>query len=224
VALRLLVRVRVEGREHIRGRKKAVLAMRHFFEWDPPVGYWMLLFPRVLATPYQHPVSLAGHYWSKTRGRRLLSYLCKVMGFIRGDGPRQGAMQRAVDLLRDRPRCYIAIFPTGPIGKKKNYEVRPGVGHLACMQPDVPVLPVSVVGIQELRWRDIVRLRRPELVYRIGEPIAAKDVRAEDEEARAERICEHVARVWARDEASIREALRRGSADDRTAGAAAKNR
>jgi 1-acyl-sn-glycerol-3-phosphate acyltransferase len=225
LVLRILFRVRVDGREHLHGRKKAIFAMRHFFEWDPPVGYWMMLCPRGFVAPHLFPVSLAGHYWSKTPGRRLLSYLINVMGFVRGDGPRQGAIRRSSELLRDMRRCYITIFPTGPIGRKKDYEVRPGIGHLACLQPDVPVIPISVVGIQELRWRDLLLLRRPKLVYRIGEPITAREVHADDDDVRVEAICEHVGRVWGRDEARIRESLGHpASANARNTGTPARAR
>jgi 1-acyl-sn-glycerol-3-phosphate acyltransferase len=204
VLLSLLFRVRVIGKERIaQSGGRAIFAVRHFYEWDPFFTFGIILFPRAFLRPSEKPLYLAGHHWTRSRFWRFLSYLFGIVGVSRGEGPKQGAMARAAALLGGRRRVSVAIFPTGPIGRAPYYDVRPGVGYLATLQPDAPILPVTVMGLQHLSWRDVLRLRRPRICIALGEPIYGRDCPAEESE-RAAAVCLRVREAWTADETKLR--------------------
>jgi hypothetical protein len=90
-----------------------------------------------------------------------------------------------------------AIYPTGPIGRAKEYEARYGVGWLACVVPDVPIVPVTVQGLQEARLFDILRLRRPLLRVRVGKPFRGRALSG-DNRTREREACDRVKAEWTR--------------------------
>lgn len=194
--LRALFRVRVEGKQHLAplgGR--AIYAFRHYWEWDPFVVYYLLLFPRGVFQTHLVPVSLVGRFWMRTRLRRAFAWWCGLLGLVPRAEP-EGAIARAADLLRSWRRLTVAIFPTGPTGRAANYEVKPGVGYLAARCPEVPVVPVWVDGPQHMSWRSVLLLKRPPLTIRVCPSFTAAELAGGSAEQRAHAISERVAKEW----------------------------
>jgi 1-acyl-sn-glycerol-3-phosphate acyltransferase len=198
LALRGLFRVRVEGKEalHAAAQGRAIYAIEHFFEWDPFLTLYLALFPAGVLRPHLVPDIVAGPFWARTALRRAFSWLGGMFGVMAGDGPAQDCIARAADLLIARPRMTVAIFPTGPLGRSGARDVRPGLGHLASRCPDVPILPIAVAGVRELSLGQILRLRRPALVLRLGRPFRARDVSSAREADWVAAISRRVEGAW----------------------------
>lgn len=203
LAAALFLRLRVEGRDRLRrAGKKVILAPRHYYEWDPLLTF-SALYPDGLFAPRLLPISIAGHFWMRSKLRRTLSWLGGVLGVVPGEGPDRGAIARAARLFHESRALTVAIFPTGPIRRARSYEVRPGVGYLAGLCPDVPVVPVTVLGVADLRLGDVLRLRRPEVVISFGEPICARSLPAGPLDEQAAAVCDRIAAAWEADKARL---------------------
>ncbi len=191
--LRLAFRVRVENAGHLDTiGPRAIFAFRHFYEWDPFVTYIGAAWSRSLRRPSLHPHVMAGKYWMRRRWLRATSYAVGIIGLVPGD---RTGLARAGSLLASGDAVTIAIAPTGPVGRRRTYEVKPGVGQLMVAVPDVPVVPVSLEGLQDLRFSLATFLRRPPLTIRLGQPFRARDVAGSGEAAVAE-ICGRIRREW----------------------------
>jgi 1-acyl-sn-glycerol-3-phosphate acyltransferase len=202
VLVHTVFRIRVVGREHLdKTTERAILAWQHFFEWDPLLTSGIALWARAIARPRWQTYCLGGHFWMKSRPRRLVSWLFGLIGVQRGVGMEQGGLRRASEILSGPAARSVAIYPTGPIGRSVDYEVRPGVAYLSLACPDVPVIPAAVLGVRELRWRDVLMLRRPEIHLVFGEPFRGRDLPGTPCERRVQDICQRIEDHW-RDAAS----------------------
>ena len=206
LALRLLFRIRPENLDRLRilARSSGLFAIRHFYEVDPFVSFYAAAYRLALTHRHMVSYSLASRAWTKNRLMRAISWSLGVMGLSRGLGLQQSATERAVELLSgDRLAC-AAIYPTGPIGSRRTFSLAPGVGFIATRCPDVPVIPVTLTGMQEFTWRDILLLRRPVVHVAICRPFYGRDVAgAGGDEQCADRICDLIAERWAEEEQRI---------------------
>jgi 1-acyl-sn-glycerol-3-phosphate acyltransferase len=196
VLMRIFCRVQVIGVERLDSLGSGIIAARHFYEWDPAFFYTAALWTRAFFRTSLTPLTLAGHFWTKTRPRRIISWCMGIMGVVRGEGLNQGAVARAAELVKESRASFISIFPTGPIGRSRTYDVKPGVGYLALRCPDVPVIPVTIVGLQELELRSVLRLERPLITIVFGTPFTATEVDAATDAARIEAICDRIGSSW----------------------------
>jgi 1-acyl-sn-glycerol-3-phosphate acyltransferase len=204
LAVRLLFRVRVSGVERLdAARTHAIYALRHYFEWDPLLAFYAVCWPRALTRPWLAGNSLAGQFWVRTPARRAISWILGILGLARGMGTEQSGFDRASALLAGPVPATVVICPTGPVGRRKMCGFAPGVGHLAARCPDVPVLPLTVVGLQHLRLRDVLLLRRPTLDFAFGEPFTANELAAETASARINAVCQRVTAAWSAEETRI---------------------
>jgi 1-acyl-sn-glycerol-3-phosphate acyltransferase len=204
-ALRILFRVHLHHDErfaHLRNRS-GVFALRHFYEIDPFVSFYGAAWRQALRWRHMVAYSLASRVWTRTPAMRTISWIFGVMGLSRGLGAEQSATERAVELLRGPEPVTMAIYPTGPIGRSERFNIRPGVGYLAVKCPDLPVFPVTLVGVQHLKLRDLLLWRRPRVDISIGQPFYGRELRGVTEEDRMEHACELVAAGWAHEEQAI---------------------
>jgi 1-acyl-sn-glycerol-3-phosphate acyltransferase len=200
--LRVLFSVRAVGRHHLGAvERHGIFAVQHYFEWDPFVPFYAAVYGCSLRRPQLVALSLASSFWVRTRVARMMSWFLGVMGISRGLGPSQSGMERAARLLASERPTVITMYPTGPIGRQKEAEIRPGVGHLTLRCPDVPILPVTVTGLQQTHLRDVLLLRRPPLTVVIGTPFRAREVEGETYDARVEAVCRRIAHAWREGEA-----------------------
>jgi hypothetical protein len=212
ILLRLFFRCELRGAQHFaRCRERgAIFAVRHYYEWDPFIPKVLALWPLALRYPHFSSMALGGAYWTRTPLRRFASYCLGILGLQRGQGLQQSAIDRFAALSARRPSC-ISIFPTGPIGKRDTYRVGPGVAQLALKCPDVPVLPVTLLGVADLRLRDVFLGRRPRITLSIGAPFTAGEVQRDTDVERILVICRRIAAQWAREEDAARDRHPAGS-------------
>jgi 1-acyl-sn-glycerol-3-phosphate acyltransferase len=201
--LRALLRVRVVNARRLSSiipQRKVIYACRHFYEWDPFIMFYGAGWTRALRAPWLDPVVFAGHFWMKTRLRRLVSWLLGLIGVIRNQGLGQYGLERVSELLGSPRPMAVAVCPTGPIGRSECYEVKPGIAQLALANPEVTIQPITFVGIQHLRFRSLWRLRRPPVTIAFCEPFRAADVKGATPEERIHGICAEIARRWTDEE------------------------
>jgi 1-acyl-sn-glycerol-3-phosphate acyltransferase len=204
----LVFSIRVRGGSRLRRLDGgAIFAMRHFYEWDPFITTFSIFYGRALLRPSTTPINLVGQFWTRTAARRAASWCLGMMGLVRGQAPNEGAIGRAARLLQSRRRTSVLIYPTGPIGTRTAYDVRPGVGYLAHACPDVPVVPVGIAGIAGIRWGDVLRLRRPRIEIRLGAPIYGREFVHASEEAAIGAVTDRIDAVWRRQEPILARAV-----------------
>jgi 1-acyl-sn-glycerol-3-phosphate acyltransferase len=199
VLIRILFRVRVEGLNRL--DQARMIAAQHFFEWDPLLTHCAMHWTRLVVRPWKMPYNLGGHFWVRTRLRRMVSLSVSLLGIRRGGGMDQGALRRATEILN--AGGTLAIYPTGPTGRSVTYEVKPGVGYLSLNCPEVPVVPVAIIGLRDVELRDVLTLRRPQLTFIMGEPFRACDLPAEDNQQRVEVVRQRIEQAWQQAEAYV---------------------
>jgi hypothetical protein len=202
-ALRLFAlcffRCHVEGGEHVRALgRKGIYAVRHFYEWDFFLTFALGAWPRALFRPHLAGRPVGGQFfWSKTAGGRALAWFTNMIFFIRGHEPEDGGgLQTARRTLLSPSPSTLVLSPTGPVGRRRDYQVRYGVAWLARECPDVPVLPITLLGVQELRLRDVLLLRRPRIALVVGAPIFGRDHDRSDAGVFDGEFCERIRACW----------------------------
>ena len=156
-ALLIYFRTRRIGREHLPRSGPLLFASNHRSFLDP----------FIIGTLLRRPV----YYMAKRElfERRWQAWLLSALGAFpvdRGAGD-AGAMDTAREIL-ERGDCVV-VFPEGtrvrpgPLGRPRR-----GVGRLA-LETGVPVVPVAVIGTEDVRrgWR--IRPRRVQV--RVGRPL-----------------------------------------------------
>jgi 1-acyl-sn-glycerol-3-phosphate acyltransferase len=181
---------------------------RHFYEWDPPLTLTALGWKYALTRPGWLPYVVAGDFWFRIPALRALCWLFNILCLVRDHEP-EGAMATVAGHFHRRPQAAGLMFPTGPIGQSKDYRVKPGIGWLAEECPEAQILPVTMIGLQEIRLRDVLLLRRPRLTLVSGTPFRGRDVAGADRYERELAVCERVQKQWQEMERWVLEADRR---------------
>ena len=194
------VRTRNLSRLQLLRDRSGIFAIRHFYEADPFISFIAGGLPMSWLRPHYVSYALASRLWTRSPMLRALSWTLGVMGLSRGLGLRQSATSRAIEILRGKELATVAIFPTGPIGRRTRYSLGPGVGYLASRCPDVPVVPVTLQGVAEFSWRDVLLLRRPALTLSVCRPLYGREIEGDDDERRADAICDVIAQRWTEEE------------------------
>jgi 1-acyl-sn-glycerol-3-phosphate acyltransferase len=210
--VRSLTRARTHGLAHFDAVKRGhvILAVQHFYEWDPIISFYASIWMRSLVRPHLAGHSIAGSFWTRTRFRRTVSWVFGILGLARGAGPGQSAFVRAGEIFaRERPPTLLCVYPTGPIGRRRSCEIGPAAGYLANAAPHVPILPAAVIGLQEATWLDVLTLRRPRLTVVFGAPFRGSDLAAMAEDARVATITDRVQKAWDEAEAAFAPRVRK---------------
>ncbi len=198
VGLRIFFRLRVVHLVPLRdlARDNVLFAARHFYEWDPTITLTALAWKEALTRPSCLPYIVAGDFWFRTLPLRALLWLLNILCLVRDHEPDHGALARVTGLFRRNATASALIFPTGPIGTSPRYRVKPGIGWMAEECPDAQVVPVTTLGLQELRLRDVLLLRRPRLTVVSGRPFRGREVEGTDRHERERLVCERVHGQW----------------------------
>ena len=166
--LRLLLRVRVEGTEHVPSRGPAVLAFNHVSMLDGPV--LAIETARRLKRETRYLVA-AEMFHKRVIGWALRRY--DQIPIRRGEGD-VAALDEAIDTVR--AGALAAIAPEGRIHEEPDQglqRVRSGVARIA-LPTGAPVIPVGIWGTHR-RWpRGGIRYGRPwrpHVGLAFGEPI-----------------------------------------------------
>lgn len=135
------------------------------------------------------------------------------MGLMRGREPHDGAIKQVVSRIESDVPTTVAVYPTRPIKKAQTYLVRRGIAHLALSCPDVPVIPITIIGVQELSLLSILTLRRPEITIAVGEPFTGAEIVAETVNERMCLILSRIAQDRTANESRLQEHQRELHAD-----------
>ena len=167
---RLLMRIEVEGEEHVPPEGPLIVAINHMSLMDPPlIGAF---FPRDLEMMAK--VELFR--------RPVIGWVVRHYGAF--PVPRGEADLRALKHAMRALRAGHAILMAPEGTRSKTHQLQRGKEGVAlvAVRTGAPVLPVALYG-QENWWRDLLRLRRPRVHIRIGEPIPVERNRKADRRA-----------------------------------------
>ena len=160
IMLRLGFGFRVEGREHEPATGPVVVVSNHLSDLDPLI-VGSALRRRVGFMAKQELFEVPGVRWWVSA--------CGAFPVRRGEPDRQ-ALRTAMRLL-ERGEVLV-MFPEGTRGTTRELRPpEPGAALLA-LRTGATVLPVAVIGSDEVMPRGTHRIRRATIRVRIGEPIA----------------------------------------------------
>lgn len=139
--LRLFFGVSVEGREHLSGLDRFILASNHNSHLDVPLLFSVLPVRRLAGV---RPVAARDYFEQRPLLFRIVDALFRPVWIDRG-APSQQAVDAMLAALEAGES--LIIFPEGTRGAPGRMgRFRPGVGRLAERHPDLPVLPVFLHG------------------------------------------------------------------------------
>jgi len=172
---RLFSRVRISGLENIPKKSAYLAAINHISLFEPPlvVAFW----------PYSIE-ALGGAAVFSRPGQGLLAKAYGTIPVKRGSYDRW-VLDMVVNVLRSGYPLMLA--PEG--GRSHEPAMRrakPGVAYLV-ERADVPVVPVALVGTSDDTLNQVLRLERPQLEMRIGEPFSLPPVEGKGAVRRAAR-------------------------------------
>lgn len=165
-----LVHVRVEGRENLPGSGPYIIVSNHINWKDPPL--------------ISIALDLSVRYMAKIQAFRypLLGYFMRATGAFpvrRGEGDRR-ALVMALRVLEGGQ--ILGFFPEGHRSESGALlRGKPGVGFLASRVPDVPLVPIAMIGTKQPLLRLIFGSHA---VLRVGRPFRLAELT--DEERRHE--------------------------------------
>lgn len=178
IALGMVARVRVSGRERIDASKPRVYAANHLSALDIPLLYrYLPLLFRIMAHRRVFRVPLIG-WW--LRGSGSLEIAPESVALSRR------ALREAVRTLRGG--ISLAIFPEGersPTGQMLRF--RRGAFYVA-VKAQADIVPVAIVGTYEAMPVGSAHIRRRQLQIMIGQPIAVAEYTLKDLNGLAERV------------------------------------
>jgi 1-acyl-sn-glycerol-3-phosphate acyltransferase len=197
IGMRIFFRLKIVHHTPMRSLdRKVIFAARHFYEWDPFFSLTALAWRDALRRPGIVPCTVAGDFWFRSPILRATLWFLNILCLVRDREPAGGAMSRVAEMLADRPSVTALLFPTGPIGRSKAYRVKPGIGWLAQERPDVQIVPVTMIGLQDVRLRDVLLLRRPPLTVAAGRPFRGRDVAGATRDERELAACRRIDEEW----------------------------
>jgi len=159
VVLRLWFGFRVDGREHEPATGPVVIVSNHLSDLDPLI-VGSAVKRRVGFMAKQELFEVPGVRWWVSA--------CGAFPVRRGEPDRQ-ALRTAMRLLEGGG--VLVMFPEGTRGTTRELRPpEPGAALLA-LRTGATVLPVAVIGSDEVMPRGSHRLRRATVRVRIGEPI-----------------------------------------------------
>lgn len=155
--VRTLSKTRAEGLENVPASGPYLLVSNHMSMADVPASYIYLGGPHI-----------TGWVAAKWRYHPLFALILALGGgiFIRRGEVDRSALDAAVDWLRSGKA--FGMSPEGTRSKVGALQrAKTGAAYLADAA-NVPILPVGLIGTEKV-WRCLLRLRRPEIVVRVGE-------------------------------------------------------
>jgi 1-acyl-sn-glycerol-3-phosphate acyltransferase len=147
--LRLLFGVSVEGRAHLAGLERFILASNHNSHLDVPLLFSVLPVRRLAGV---RPVAARDYFQKRPLLFRVVNALFRPVWI-----DREGPSERAVDSMLAALEAgeSLIIFPEGTRGEPGRIgRFRSGVGRLAGQHPDLPVLPVFLHGPERALPKD----------------------------------------------------------------------
>jgi 1-acyl-sn-glycerol-3-phosphate acyltransferase len=166
-----LVRIQTEGFEHLPPSGPYILAANHLAFWDAPIIYALLGGP-----------NLTGWAAEKYRYNPIWGTILRMGSgiFIERGAVDRDALGAAVAWLRQGK--VFGLAPEGTRSKTGGLaRGKSGVVYIA-QQAGVPIVPLGHFGTERVA-RTWLRLRRPEVTVRIGEPFTLPPLAATERSA-----------------------------------------
>jgi len=185
VLVAVLCRLERHGGSKVPEKGPFIVATNHLHFFDPPL---------VLAgLPYREMTVLAAEKWAESWP---VSWLLKSVGAIfvqRGEVDRE-ALNRCMAVLERGG--ILGMAPEGTRSRSGTMQRgKPGIAYLA-IKADVAVVPVGVSGQTKIiaGWK---RLRRPQVVVRVGQPFKLEPLhglhKGEQLQARSDEVMRRIA-------------------------------
>ena len=159
VLLRLLVKLDVQGLEHMPDHGPAIITPNHVGWLD------VILMPAYSKVP---PVTFAGEKWARVP---VLNHLFRHFGqaiFVNRGAPDKRALKAAMDVLKRGG--VLGLAPEGTRSHdgilRKGHD---GAAWLAS-RTDALIVPIAMWGHEDVIRGNWLRLRRPEVHFHVGEP------------------------------------------------------
>ncbi len=189
--LRVLIRFRIEGLEHVPRIGPAIVAANHLHNADPVL----------IIAAFTRPVLFMAK--KELFSVPVIRWFVRQSGAFpvdRGRADRQ-ALRHAEKLLSEG--MLVGIFPEGTRSRTAELQpAHPGVGLLIRRHPDVPVIPVAIWGTEVLPFNGAKGRRPlrgwPRVTVRIGAPMHVSLRTADGRERSAEELADEVMRAIAR--------------------------
>lgn len=153
-----LLKLRVEGVEHVPTQGAALIASNHASWFDIP----MLSFPIKRVTHYMAKIELFTYFF--------VGWLVRGLGAFpvrRNEGDRE-SLKTALRLLKSGE--LVNIYPEGH--RSDDGKLQRGLAGVAliALMADVPVIPTGIANSRAVLHREGQGLRRPTVTLRYGEP------------------------------------------------------
>lgn len=158
VLVKLLSRARAEGLHNLPAHRPYLLVSNHMSMADIPLGYVFL-----------GTEDTAGWVANKWRYNLLLWPILRLGRgiFIRRGEIDRAALEAAADWLKQGK--VFALAPEGTRSRNGQLQRgKTGAAYLAQLA-QVPIVPAAVIGTDQT-FQHLLRLRRPELLLRVGKP------------------------------------------------------
>jgi 1-acyl-sn-glycerol-3-phosphate acyltransferase len=154
---------RVDGLGNLPRTGAVIMVANHHSLTDPPI----------VGTMTFHRIGRVVHIMAKAEinGWPVIGYLARHAGAIfvrRGEGDR-AAQRLGLELLAAGEP--LLIFPEGTRSHERVLREGKAGAVLLALRSGVPLLPVGIIGSQELLVWNFLFRRRPRCIIRIGEPV-----------------------------------------------------
>jgi len=177
---RALSTVHLQGVDRVPAQGGVILAVNHLSRVDSPLVYSMLERPDATAL-------IADTYQKNPFFRYLVNLVGGV--WINRDQADLGALREALELLQSGGALGVA--PEGARSRSHALkEGKTGAAYLAD-KARVPVIPVAVWGTEDA-IKNLIRLKRPHIYMRVGEPFCLPPLDRRDRNAGLERNTEEI--------------------------------
>lgn len=171
---------RISGIEHVRSaQSNVIVASNHATELDPLMIVSCLpFFSRQL--PLIYVVRDKTFYASSQKGLRKLFYggfFFRMIGGYEVHGGRKNYEEALANhLAAIRDGLSVCIFPVGRLHDLDDYDrARGGVAYMAA-KTGLPIVPVSIRGVDRKTTSLDYLMRKPRLSITFGKPLYAEDI------------------------------------------------
>jgi 1-acyl-sn-glycerol-3-phosphate acyltransferase len=157
IAIRLLTRTTITGREHLQTPGQVIYSGNHTSTFDALFLLTMLPSDTALVGPGDFKL-----LWPANWVIELVGLILAKRGSVDRD-----SLKQMLDVLKGGGR--LALFPEGGTWEKPIDDVKSGVSYLS-HATGAAIVPMGFGGTYQV-WRQIARLRRPRVTVRIGPPL-----------------------------------------------------